>query len=222
MPDEALRQFYALAGKPLIEIYEWRRARLVNDQHKASDAALRLLAELSDDWWQERFSAAKSYSEREDEWQLVYGVWNHSGHPGPGPEGPEWPAVIPEFIEAMSIIRCFKTLHGLASDEWDRHMAEDGFLSGMLGGIILNLDSLRRLLDAPEEDHSDGPIDRNELATMLGIKPKTLANRATELPEPIARNAKGVPIYMYRAARHDLLKIYPDKAFMLPDYAEIN
>jgi hypothetical protein len=86
--------------------------------------------------------------------------------------------------------------------------------------LIYDLDALRELIDAPEEDESDGPIDREQLALLLTLKSKTLANRADELPQPIARNSKGVPIYLYLTARRALIQMYPDRAFMLPSYKE--
>lgn len=86
--------------------------------------------------------------------------------------------------------------------------------------LAKNLDALQQLLEAPEDDESDGPIDRNRLAKLLNLKPKTLANRASELPDPIARDSMNVPIYHYLAAKHALTIMYPNRAFLLPSYKE--
>ena len=158
------------------------------------------------------------------EWKKIQGMWRHSGRLGAEPEPPIWPTCLPEYRESLSAIRAvegigfYLRLAFREDQEFDLDMAK--MAAAHLGSLLDCLDDFERLLEAPEADESDGPIDRNQLASLLAIAPKTLANRSSELPEPIARTSRNVPIYLYLAARHALLDMYPDRAYLLPSYKD--
>ena len=70
---------------------------------------------------------------------------------------------------------------------------------------------------SPRPPDTGQTISRIDAAGILRIKPKTLANRAKNLPKPIARIGRAVPVYDYAELRAALVKLYPAKAFLLPE-----
>jgi hypothetical protein len=217
--EDKLREFYLRAGQPLSCLYEWRAALVTNEQGDAQKTAEGFSAVM--ELWTSEIIAVQSYLQREEDYRMVYGVWNHGGQPGPPPTEPAWPTEIPDYFEAMMIVEHFMHLRdGARYPHCVMYDADQ--IGAPLSHIIRLMDNLKQLIEAPEEDESDGTIDRNQLAALIKVSAKTLANRAAELPEPIARTTRQVPIYMYLAARAALSKMYPDKAFMLPEFAEIN
>ncbi len=60
-------------------------------------------------------------------------------------------------------------------------------------------------------------ISRADVARILGISSKTLANRAKSLPMPVERTSRGIPLYRYSELRPAIIKLYPDKTFLFPE-----
>jgi hypothetical protein len=81
---------------------------------------------------------------------------------------------------------------------------------------VTTLGYLREAIDKQE----DGPIDRDRLAKLLNLERQTLKNKARDLPEPIKRGPKDVPIYKYSQVKAALAEIFPDRAHLLPSYRE--
>lgn len=218
MADDKLREFYAKAGKVLPIINRWRVALPSNNQNEIEIAATEFCECMRS--WESEISAVARHTQAEKEWRIAYGIWKHSGSRESAPPEPRWPDELPDSYDTLCITEAFMRMLELAPVPECFFVDEDSF-TWQLETIITWFDSLERLIQAPEGD--DGPIDRSKLADLLGLQPKTLANRKDELPEPIGRNSHNVPIYMYSAARAALIAMYPDKAFMLPaEYSLLN
>jgi hypothetical protein len=193
------------------------------------------------DRFSDEFRAVTEFSAKEREWWFEYQAWFHGSRHGDKPSYPAWPKNIPEFREALQVVEGFNNLCKYALSpicgaralsppdsspvvipgmpkppEITPDMREFPFGS-TLASVIENLNSLLSLIEIENERGRDGPIDRNALAKLVNVSSKTLANRASELPKPIARTSKDVPIYLYQPAKRALKEMYPDRAGTLPD-----
>jgi len=172
-----------------------------NDQQAARAAVGGILGFC--ETWREEIAQCKKYQEEWDEWLIAVGVWKHSGRHGQKPARPEWPSRIPESDNAFSAVSSMESVRDdaiQAMDELDKEKFS-GFarFHGRSYALMLirALDGILAELESKDEIADDGEIDRNQLATLLGVSPGTLKNNPDDLPEPVARNDKQVPIYRY-------------------------
>lgn len=219
MADDALRQFYSCVGQLLGPIDNWRRANAAKHDALSATAAGIVLSMLSS--WEPLFEAMATFKKQQNEWDMAYGVWKHGGKFGEEPVRPKWPTGIPEFDAALGCVKALERLRELTKVSQDDRLTNlDIELPHGLQMLIIHLNNLQISFKDEPKGHVDGPIDRNRLAELIGIQPKTLANRADEMPEPIGRDSKSVPIYQYSDAKAALAKMYPSKEFMLPEYQD--
>jgi len=213
---EFLRRFHSWIGQIIEPANQFRIAARSDDLEELA----RLAAEFirASDKFAAEFKAAKDYQERENEWWFQYSAWKHSGQHGQQPDRPEWPVEIPKFREALSAVILIATLRELAGDNiGDMRALTESSIAMLLREFISALNGLFSLIEIDGEKGQDGPINRDDLAKLVHVKPKTLANRARELPKPIARTSNNVPIYLFQQARHALREMYPEHAGMLPE-----
>ena len=120
---------------------------------------------------QEEIAAALEFRLAEDEWEIAFAAWTHGDQTGDEPIRPQWPKNIPPYREALEV------LTGIYSyGRWFDPIFVDSVstLTFPLKRICDNLDRLKCLLESPEDDGSNGPIDKNVLAKLLVYQQRRL------------------------------------------------
>lgn len=206
--DEQLRVFYSRAAAlyvSLYGIYVPAKSKGVRELGSNSEMVISHLAA-----WKESIEAELRYTTDQDEHYLEYSAWYFRGT-GEKPQGPVWPNHCPPVREARGVLKILANFHDVSAE----------FRLGTFGIVIEGLADAVFALKAVIDSQDDGPIDRNRLAKLLDVERQTLKNRADELPKPIKRGPKGVPIYKYSEAKAALEVMFPDRAYKLLGYHEV-
>ena len=218
MADEQLRQFYSRVVAILVPTLNARTAVKNGDDAGIEKAFREFLA--ATDGWTDLIASVNAFRLRRTDWSFDFVLWRHTAVDGCDyPKPPPPPPGMPDCPEALEIVRAVEILRKYVQN--DRRFVDQIGIETEIFPITTNVSLLRQTIDAANKGaDDDGPIDRNRLAKLLNLDPKTLANRAGELPEPIRRGERGVPIYLYLDAKAAISVMYPDRAFMLPSYKE--
>jgi hypothetical protein len=217
--DKVLHQFYLRARELLGPLNDWRISLSTNDEAQIKESASRVASVLR--LWEKDLAVYEEFSRKYEDFSLAHAVWYHGGEHGSEPVEPEWPHFVSResYDKTERCLRRLRSLTKLVENEPNRYLASE--LSTELNGLVDFLDDTKRFLRSETSGNGeDGPIDRNQLAKLLCIAQKTLKNRAAELPEPIQRGHKDVPVFRYSEAKAALSLMFPDRAFMLVAYKE--
>jgi hypothetical protein len=179
--------------------------------------------------WLASVIQAAEYDGKHEEWKFSHAVWRHGGRHGAEPVGPVRPTDIPDVPVALDIVKSIHRLYETTNTPF-AHLSDISVrwpLESMIHDMDLLLSAIETAeakanapaVPAPEKpprEKDDGLIDRNQLAKLLGVTKKALTERRRELPEPIGRGQKMVPIYRFADAIKAASKMYPDRAFLVP------
>ena len=213
MSLEHLRQLYFRAAPLLNLLNKWRLAIIDKDEKGIRESLDTFTAAARA--FEPEIGAVRDLKRLDDEHFIASGLWRHGGKHGPEPPQPPWPNLIPFSQRAKRFIE--KLDETLTESNHEYGSSSEVISRIYLTALISELNAIQDALEEPAGD-ADGQISRTQLAKILGLDPKTLQNRAREMPEPLGTNQDGDPVYLYSAAKESLSKMYPKKAFMLPDY----